>query len=86
MTLPAITVAMLDLVLVVRSVIAGVLVSFVALTVSPPVCLATVGFFVVYRLVDYYLLVPKIIGDALRSSSPSQRRSSCSPGMCSISA
>jgi hypothetical protein len=42
--------------------IGGVLVSPVALTVSLPVCLATVGFFVLYRLLEDYLLVPKIIG------------------------
>jgi predicted PurR-regulated permease PerM len=62
----AITVAVLDLVPVVGSVIAGVLVSLVALTVSLPVCLATVGFFVVYRLLEDYLLVPRIIGTALK--------------------
>ncbi len=62
----AIAVAVLDLVPVVGSVIGGVLVSLVALTVSLPVGLATVGFFIVYRLVEDYLLVPKIIGNALK--------------------
>jgi predicted PurR-regulated permease PerM len=62
----AITVALLDLVPVVGSVIGGVLVSLVALTVSLPVCLATIGFFVVYRLIEDYLLVPKIIGNAVK--------------------
>lgn len=62
----AIAVAVLDLVPVVGSVIGGVLVSLVALTVSLPVALATVGFFVVYRLVEDYLLVPKIIGNVLK--------------------
>ena len=32
---------------------------------SLSVCLATIGFFVVYRLVEDYLLVPRIIGRAL---------------------
>ncbi len=62
----AIAVAVLDLVPVVGSVIGGVLVSLVAFTVSLPVGLATVGFFVVYRLVEDYLLVPKIIGNVLK--------------------
>jgi predicted PurR-regulated permease PerM len=62
----AITVAVLDLVPVIGSVIGGALVSLVALTVSLPVALATVGFFVVYRLVEDYLLIPKIIGNVLK--------------------
>ncbi|WP_442874431.1 AI-2E family transporter [Amycolatopsis sp. NBC_00438] len=62
----AITVAILDLIPVVGSVVGGVLVSLVALTVSLPVCLATIAFFVVYRLVEDYLLVPRIIGGAVK--------------------
>ncbi|MEV4605012.1 AI-2E family transporter [Amycolatopsis sp. NPDC049253] len=62
----AITVAILDLIPVVGSVVGGVLVSLVALTVSLPVCLATIGFFVGYRLVEDYLLVPRIIGGAVK--------------------
>ena len=62
----AITVAILDLVPVVGSVVAGVVVSLVALTVSLPVFLATIGFFVGYRLVEDYLLVPRIIGGAVK--------------------
>lgn len=62
----AITVAILDLIPVVGSVVAGVLVSLVALTVSLPVCLGTVGFFVGYRFVEDYLLVPRIIGGAVK--------------------
>ena len=62
----AIAVAVLDLIPVIGSVIGGVLVSLVALTVSLPVCLATVGFFVLYRLLEDYLLVPKIIGGVLK--------------------
>jgi predicted PurR-regulated permease PerM len=34
--------------------------------VSVPVCLATVGFFIIYRLVENYLLIPKIIGGVLK--------------------
>ncbi|MEA5362999.1 AI-2E family transporter [Amycolatopsis sp., V23-08] len=62
----AIAVAVLDLIPVVGSIIGGVLICLVALTVSLPVFLATVGFALVYRLVEDYLLVPKIIGNALK--------------------
>ena len=58
----AIMVALLDLVPVVGSTIGGAIVCLVALTVSAPVALATVGFFVVYRFLEDYLLFPKIIG------------------------
>jgi predicted PurR-regulated permease PerM len=62
----ALLVAVLDLVPVAGSVIAGVGASLVALTVSVPVFLATAGFFVAYRLAEDYLLLPKIIGRAVR--------------------
>ena len=58
----AVLVALLDLVPVVGAVIGGVLTTLVALTVSWPVALATVGFFVVYKLLEDYLLMPKIMG------------------------
>ncbi len=59
-------VALLDLVPVVGSTIAGVVVAAVALTVSLPVCIATTAFFVVFRLLEDYLLVPRIIGRAVK--------------------
>jgi predicted PurR-regulated permease PerM len=62
----SIFVAILDLLPVIGSTIAGVGVCLVALSVSLPVCLATAGFFVVYRLVEDYLLVPRIIGRAVK--------------------
>ncbi|ALG15404.1 hypothetical protein AOZ06_39265 [Kibdelosporangium phytohabitans] len=62
----AITVAVLDLIPVVGSIVGGVVVSLVALTVSVPVGLATIGFVVVYRLVEDYLLIPKIIGGVVK--------------------
>jgi predicted PurR-regulated permease PerM len=62
----AITVAILDLIPVVGSIVGGVLVSLVALTVSLPVCLGTIGFFIGYRLVEDYVLVPRIIGGAVK--------------------
>ena len=58
-------VAVLDLVPVVGSTIAGVVVAAVALTISLPVCIATIVFFVVFRLLEDYLLVPRIIGRAV---------------------
>ncbi|MET3803306.1 putative PurR-regulated permease PerM [Nakamurella sp. UYEF19] len=61
----AILVAILDLVPVVGSTIAGVVVALVALTVSLPICLATIGFFVLYRFGEDYFLVPRIIGRAV---------------------
>ena len=59
-------VAILDLVPVVGSTIAGAVVGAVALAVSLPVCLATIAFFVGFRLGEDYLLVPKIIGRAVK--------------------
>ena len=59
-------VGLLDLIPVVGSTIAGVVVVAVALAVSLPVCIATAVFFVVFRLAEDYLLVPKIIGRAVK--------------------
>ncbi|MDG3010893.1 AI-2E family transporter [Rhodococcus sp. D2-41] len=58
----AVLVAVLDLIPVVGSTIAGVIVALVALTVSLPVAIGTVAFFVALRLIEDYALVPKIIG------------------------
>jgi predicted PurR-regulated permease PerM len=62
----ALTVAVLDLVPIVGSTIAGIVVSLVALTVSLPVAIATAAFFVVYQTAENYLLVPRIIGRAMK--------------------
>ncbi|MBB5159315.1 AI-2E family transporter [Saccharopolyspora phatthalungensis] len=62
----AVLVALLDLVPVAGTILAGVIVTLVSLTVSVPVALATVAFLVVYRIVEDYLLVPKIIGRAVQ--------------------
>ncbi len=59
-------VALVDLLPVIGSAIAGVVVCLVALSVSLPTCLATIGFFVVYRLAESYLIVPRIIGRAVQ--------------------
>jgi predicted PurR-regulated permease PerM len=62
----AIFVAVLDLVPIVGSTIAGVVVAAAALTVSPLVCIATIGFFIAFRFVEDYLLVPRIIGRVVK--------------------
>jgi len=62
----SIFVAILDLVPVIGSTIAGVVVCLVALSVSLPTCLATLGFFLIYRLVEDYLLVPRIFGRVVK--------------------
>ena len=59
-------VAIVDLLPVIGSAIAGVVVCLVALSVSLPVCLATIGFFIVYRLAESYLIVPRIIGQSVQ--------------------
>jgi predicted PurR-regulated permease PerM len=58
----AIMVALLDLVPIVGSTVGGIVVSLVALSVSLPVALATLAFYMVFRLTEDYLLVPKIVG------------------------
>ncbi|RZS34701.1 putative PurR-regulated permease PerM [Herbihabitans rhizosphaerae] len=62
----SIMVAILDMIPLVGTITAGIIASLAALTVSLPVGLATIGFFVVYRLVENYLLIPKIIGGVVQ--------------------
>ncbi|MGW4771832.1 AI-2E family transporter [Nocardia sp. NPDC004278] len=59
-------VGVLDLIPVVGSTLAGIIVALVALTVSLPVTVATIIFFIVLRLFEDYLLVPRIIGRTVR--------------------
>ncbi len=65
----AISVAVLDLIPVVGSTAAGVIVVLVALTVSLPIGLATIGFFVVFRFIEDYLLVPRVMGAVVKVSA-----------------
>lgn len=58
----AVLVALLDLIPVVGSSLAGIIVALVALTVSVPVTISTVVFFIVLRMFEDYVLVPRIIG------------------------
>ncbi len=54
-------VAVLDLVPVIGSTVAGAVVALVALTVSIPVAVATLAYYIAYRLAEDYLLVPRIM-------------------------
>jgi predicted PurR-regulated permease PerM len=55
-------VALLDLIPVIGSTVGGFIVTLVALTVSLPVAVATLAFYIVYRLAEDYLIVPRIMG------------------------
>jgi predicted PurR-regulated permease PerM len=57
---------LLDLIPVIGSTVGGAIVTLVALTVSLPVAIATLIFYVVYRLAEDYLLVPRIIGHTVK--------------------
>ena len=58
----AMFVALLDLIPVIGSTIGGAVVTLVALTVSLPVAIATLAFYIAYRLAEDYLIVPRIMG------------------------
>jgi predicted PurR-regulated permease PerM len=62
----ATVVAVLDLIPVAGSVTAGIIASLVAFTVSPAVGWAVVGFFVLYRFLEDYLIFPAIVGRVVR--------------------
>jgi len=57
-----ITVAVLDLIPVVGAPLGGAICTLVALTVSAPIAIATAIFYTVYKLLEDWLLVPRIIG------------------------
>jgi predicted PurR-regulated permease PerM len=61
-------VAFFDLIPVVGSTIAGVIVSLVALVVSLPVAIATAAFYIAYRFIEDYLLVPRVMRHAVNVS------------------
>jgi predicted PurR-regulated permease PerM len=60
------TVALLDMIPVIGSTVGGIIVTLVALTVSLPVAIGTLAFYVVYRLAEDYLIVPRVIGRTVR--------------------
>jgi len=55
-------VAILDLIPVIGSYVGGAVVTIVALTVSLPVAIATLAFYITYKLAEDYLIVPRIMG------------------------
>jgi predicted PurR-regulated permease PerM len=59
-------VALLDMIPIIGSTIGGVIVTLVALTVSWPVALATLGFYVVYRFAEDYFVVPRVMGRTVK--------------------
>jgi predicted PurR-regulated permease PerM len=61
----ALFIAFMDMIPVIGSTVGGIVVSLIALTVSLPVAIATVVFYVAYRQAEDYFLVPKIMGKAV---------------------
>jgi predicted PurR-regulated permease PerM len=61
-------VALLDLIPVVGSSIGGVIASAVALTKGLPIALATVAFYIIYRLFEDYLLTPRVMRHTVKIS------------------
>ena len=57
---------LLDLIPIIGSTVGGAIVTLVALTVSVPVAVATLIFYIAYRLAEDYLLVPRIIGHTVK--------------------
>jgi predicted PurR-regulated permease PerM len=55
-------VAILDLIPVIGSSVGGFIVTLVALTVSLPAAIATLAFYIAYRLAEDYLIVPRVMG------------------------
>jgi predicted PurR-regulated permease PerM len=61
-------VALLDLIPMVGSTIAGVVVTLVALTKGVPIAIATGVFYIVYRFVEDYLLNPRVMKHTVKVS------------------
>ena len=59
-------VAFMDLIPVIGSTIGGAVVTLVALSVSVPIAVATLGFYIAYRLAEDYLVVPRVMGRTVR--------------------
>jgi predicted PurR-regulated permease PerM len=59
-------VALLDLIPVIGSWVGGIIVTLVALTVSLPVAVATLIFYVCYKLAEDYFIVPRVMGRTVR--------------------
>lgn len=61
-------VGFMDLIPIVGSTIAGVIVSLVALSVSWPVALGTAVFYIVYRNLEDYLITPRVMNRTVKVS------------------
>ena len=61
-------VGFMDLIPIVGSTIAGIIVSLVALTVSWPVALGTAVFYIVYRNLEDYLITPRVMNRTVKVS------------------
>jgi predicted PurR-regulated permease PerM len=64
----ALVVAVFDLIPMVGSTIAGVIVSVVALTRGVPIAAATAAFYIVYRFLEDYLLNPRVMKHTVKVS------------------
>jgi predicted PurR-regulated permease PerM len=64
----AVFVALFDLIPMVGSTIAGIVVSLVALTRGFPIAIATAGFYVIYRFLEDYLLNPRVMKHTVKIS------------------
>jgi predicted PurR-regulated permease PerM len=62
----AVLVGLLDLIPTVGSIVAGFLVALAAWAVSWPTALATLGFFVAYKVFEDYLLWPRVASRAVQ--------------------
>jgi predicted PurR-regulated permease PerM len=62
----ALMVAIFDLIPVIGAYVGGAVVSLVALTVSLPVAVATLGFYVAYKLAEDYFIVPRVMGKTVQ--------------------
>jgi predicted PurR-regulated permease PerM len=64
----ALVVALFDLIPMVGSTVAGIIVSLVAFTKGVPIGIATIAFYVTYRYVEDYLLNPRVMKRTVRVS------------------
>src|SRR3984885_1087593 len=62
----ALMVAIFDLIPVIGAYVGGAVVSLLALTVSLPVAVATLGFYVAYKLAEDYFIVPRVMGKTVQ--------------------
>lgn len=64
----ALFVALFDLIPVIGSTVAGVVVSLVALVRGLPIAIATAAFYIAYRFIEDYLLTPRVMRHTVRIS------------------